>query len=92
MRVADTEHLVIYSLCFSFRNPLDIPLTSCQYTVEGPGLKKPVAKKYRDINPQEFVNIDENFTAKKTGDRKIVVSFTSKEIHAINGSTSIKIV
>lgn len=76
---------------FSFLNPLNIPLTNCQYTVEGPGLSKPVTIKNRDINPNETVNLDESFTAKKAGERRIVVSFTSKEIHQISGSTTVRI-
>lgn len=76
---------------FSFHNPLKFPLTNCRYTLEGPGQNKPVTTKHRDINPQEIITIDHSFTAKKSGERRIVVSFTSKEIHQINGSTTVQI-
>lgn len=71
---------------FSFKNPLDIPLTSSVYTVEGPGLQKPKTVKYRDIAANEEVTFTQSFTAKKVGERKIVVCFTSKQIQNITAS------
>ncbi|KAJ8975426.1 hypothetical protein NQ317_018935 [Molorchus minor] len=75
-----------------FKNPLSIPLTECLYTVEGPGLHKPKTIRFRDVTPEEEVNIIETFVAKRTGDRRIVASFTSKQIQDLNASTSIKII
>nr|XP_023022029.1 hemocyte protein-glutamine gamma-glutamyltransferase-like isoform X1 [Leptinotarsa decemlineata]XP_023022031.1 hemocyte protein-glutamine gamma-glutamyltransferase-like isoform X1 [Leptinotarsa decemlineata] len=76
---------------FSFRNPLDVPLTGCSYTAEGPGIRKPKIIKYRDVLPKEVINMSQSFTAKGSGVRKIVFNFTSKEIHNVHGSTKIKI-
>ncbi|XP_018576112.1 hemocyte protein-glutamine gamma-glutamyltransferase isoform X2 [Anoplophora glabripennis] len=77
---------------FSFQNPLNIPLTECVYVVEGPGHQKPRTIKFRNVNPKEVVTETETFTAKKKGERKIVVNFTSRQIHNINASTKVQIV
>ncbi|ERL94345.1 hemocyte protein-glutamine gamma-glutamyltransferase [Dendroctonus ponderosae] len=76
---------------FGFKNPLDIALTDCVYTIEGPGLQKPKLVNFRNVEPQETVNFSHEFTARKIGQRKIVVSFTSKQIQNITGSKKIEI-
>lgn len=76
---------------FSFRNPLDLPLTDCTYTIEGPGLQKPKIVKYRDIQANETVIVDENFVPRRQGERKIVCNFNCKEIQGIGGSVTVYI-
>lgn len=76
---------------FSFQEPLRIPLTECSYTIEGPGLQKSKTVKYRDINHHEDITFTETFTAKKAGSRRIVISFTSKQIQNITSCTTVKI-
>ncbi|XP_050294065.1 hemocyte protein-glutamine gamma-glutamyltransferase-like [Anthonomus grandis grandis] len=76
---------------FSFTNPLNMPLTQCTYTIEGPGLQMPKSHKYRTVMPQETVTLQHTFKAKKAGERNIVISFTSSEIRNINASKSIRI-
>lgn len=66
-------------------------LTSCSYTVEGPGLQRPKTVSYGDVRPKENVVVRENFRAKRTGQRLIVVNFTSKEIQGISGSTKVEV-
>ncbi|KAJ8921066.1 hypothetical protein NQ315_015862 [Exocentrus adspersus] len=77
---------------FSFQNPLNVALTECSYTVEGPGLHKPKTVKYRDVGAKEAVTVTESFTAKKTGQRRVVANFTSKQIQNVNASTRVEIV
>ncbi|XP_057672514.1 hemocyte protein-glutamine gamma-glutamyltransferase-like [Diorhabda carinulata] len=72
---------------FSFRNPLEIPLTQCSYTVEGPGINK--KESHADVKPKETIVTSASFVAKKPGSKKIIVNFTSKEIHNAHGSTNI---
>ncbi|KAG5891828.1 hypothetical protein JTB14_035850 [Gonioctena quinquepunctata] len=76
---------------FSFRNPLDLPLTECFYSAEGPGMRKPENIKHRDIQPKELVNFSQTFIAKRSGVKRIVFNFTSKEIYNIHGSTKVEI-
>lgn len=74
---------------FSFKNPLDMPLTECTYTIEGPGVSKAKENKFRDVKPNEVVTLSESFTAKKAGVKKIVVNFNSKQVHNIHGTSDI---
>lgn len=71
----------------SFQNPLEIPLTNCNYTVQGPGSHKMKTKEFRDVGPLEPVYFVETFTAKHPGNKKVVVTFNSKEIEGIRSST-----
>ncbi|XP_076269467.1 hemocyte protein-glutamine gamma-glutamyltransferase-like [Rhynchophorus ferrugineus] len=94
MTVQISGDLVVGEQCvasFRFKNPLNLPLTNCVFTLEGPGLQKPKIVDYRDIDPNEDVVLEETFTARKTGERKIVASFTSKQIQNISASTTVKI-
>ncbi|KAL1500916.1 hypothetical protein ABEB36_006335 [Hypothenemus hampei] len=80
-----------YPVKFSFTNPLNITLTECQYTVEGPGIQKPHSKKLPDVQPQEFVEFEHVFIGKKVGIRKLFVTFTSKQIPQLIASALVKI-
>lgn len=75
----------------SFKNPLKISLTECSYVIEGPGLEKPKSVSFRDVEPEELVNLAEQFEPKKPGARKIVANFTSKEIQGITGNVDVEI-
>ncbi|XP_072377096.1 hemocyte protein-glutamine gamma-glutamyltransferase-like isoform X2 [Diabrotica undecimpunctata] len=76
---------------FTFHNPLEIPLTQCSYVLEGPGVTKAVSTKHVDVKAKETITVSASFTAKNAGVKKIVVNFTSKEIHNIHGSTNITV-
>ncbi|CAH0557746.1 unnamed protein product [Brassicogethes aeneus] len=76
---------------FSFTNPLSIPLTQCSYTVEGPGMERAVTTLFRDVEPKEPVTIQQVFQIKKSGERAIIATFTSKEIQGITGSTRVMV-
>lgn len=75
---------------FSFRNPLNMPLTECNYSMEGPGCLKPKIKKFRNLAPNESVTFVEGFTGKRPGEKKILVNFNSKEIQGIDGSITVQ--
>ncbi|XP_066149834.1 hemocyte protein-glutamine gamma-glutamyltransferase-like isoform X2 [Euwallacea fornicatus] len=76
---------------FRFKNPLNVPLTNCSYTVEGPGLQKPKIVEHRNVDPNEEVEFGLSFTAKKTGEKRLVVCFNCKEIKNLTASKIVKI-
>merc|ERR1712137_1500164 len=65
---------------FSFLNPLSVSLTDCGFTFEGPGLVRPQTVKYRDVKMGEMVSHVQKFIPRSSGDRKIVVTFNSREL------------
>ncbi|KAG8239170.1 hypothetical protein J437_LFUL018944, partial [Ladona fulva] len=77
---------------FSFQNPLtDAALTNCTLSVEGPGLQRPRITRKRDVKPGELVTFMERFFPQKSGNRKIVATFNSKQLTEITGSTNVKV-
>ncbi|KAL1124055.1 hypothetical protein AAG570_001825, partial [Ranatra chinensis] len=86
--------LFIGSKCqamFTFKNPLSRKLTNCSFSVEGPGLQRPKAVPFRDIEPNEVVTYCENFYPKRVGETKIMATFTSNLLTEVSGSTSVEI-
>ncbi|XP_071448771.1 hemocyte protein-glutamine gamma-glutamyltransferase-like [Hetaerina americana] len=80
------------TVVLSFQNPLtDTPLTNCTLSVEGPGLQRPRISRQRDVKPGELVTFTERFFPRKSGQRKIVATFDSKQLTEINGSTTITV-
>jgi len=76
---------------FSFMNPLSVSLTDCEFTFEGPGLVRPQTIKYRDVKMGEIVSHVQKFTPKLSGDRKIVVTFSSNELVDVVGSKQVSV-
>jgi len=76
---------------FSFMNPLSVSLTDCEFTFEGPGLVRPQTIKYRDVKMGEIVSHVQKFTPKQSGDRKIVVTFSSNELVDVVGSKPVPV-
>lgn len=68
---------------------MNIPLTECYWTVEGPGLQRPRRVRYRDCRPGELVSFTEMFIPRRPGDRKLVATFTSRQISDITGSQTV---
>lgn len=66
-------------------------MTNCSFTIEGPGLQKPQTVEHRDVEPEEEVEFSHTFTARKVGQRKLVVSFNSKEIKHLSASKVVTI-
>ncbi|XP_065163119.1 hemocyte protein-glutamine gamma-glutamyltransferase-like [Atheta coriaria] len=76
----------------SFVNPLaDDSLVECTYSIEGPGVTKPEVTAYPDVGPGETVTFEGVFTPRRQGQRKVVATFTSKQLHGICGSKTIQI-
>jgi len=74
---------------FSFLNPLSVSLTDCEFTFEGPGLVRPQTVKYRDVKMGEMVSHVQKFTPRHNGERKMVVTFNSRELIDVVGSKQI---
>lgn len=80
------------SAILSFQNPLtDTPLTYCTLSVEGPGLQRPRISRQRDVKPGELVTFTERFFPRRSGLRKIVATFNSKQLTEVTGSTTVTI-
>ncbi|ROT63475.1 hypothetical protein C7M84_018633 [Penaeus vannamei] len=77
---------------FSFKNPLDMPLTDCHLSVDGAGLMRPRAI---DINTEVPAHGEFTYTLRFLprihGERKIIASFTSKEIFDIRGMKTMNV-
>ncbi|XP_037801812.1 hemocyte protein-glutamine gamma-glutamyltransferase-like isoform X1 [Penaeus monodon] len=77
---------------FSFKNPLDVPLTDCHLSVDGAGLMRPRAI---DINTEVPAHGEFTYTLRFLprihGERKIVAAFTAKEIFDINGTKTVEV-
>ncbi|CAL4121087.1 unnamed protein product, partial [Meganyctiphanes norvegica] len=73
-------------ITFTFKNPLDMPLTECCLSVDGAGIMRP--RKFNiegDIAPHGQFSHTMKFKPLVHGDRKIIASFSSKEIYDIFG-------
>jgi len=76
---------------FSFLNPLSVSLTDCEFTFEGPGLVRPQTIKYRDVKGGEMVSQVQKFIPRQSGDRKIVVTFNSRELVDVVGCKPVSV-
>lgn len=47
--------------------------------------------RYRDVKPGEFVTYSDKFLPRRNGERKIVASFSSRQLDEINGSTTVNV-
>lgn len=79
------------SATFSFQNPLDVPLTNCSVSVEGPGLQRPKVVPHRDILPGETISFTELFYPRVSGERKILAVFNTKPLAGMTGSATVVI-
>lgn len=66
-------------------------LTQCKYTVEGLGFQKPKTVAFRDVLENEDVTFSEQVVPQRVGKRSIVITFTSKELQGMGGSTSVNV-
>lgn len=76
---------------FSFLNPLSVNLTECEFTFEGPGLVRPQTIKYRDVKMGEMVSHVQKFTPRQSGERKLVATFSSRELIDVLGSRPVHV-
>lgn len=77
---------------FSFKNPLDTPLTNCHLSIDGSGLMRPKSFDIEgDVDPEGQFSYTMRFRPRIHGDRKIIASFYSKELSDINGVKSFSV-
>lgn len=80
-----------FDLEIRFTNPLGRTLQNCGFTIEGPGLNKPMQIKFRDINAGESITHVERFVPQKSGSRNIVVVFHSRQLIDVIGSKQVQV-
>jgi len=77
---------------FTFKNPLDVPLTGLELSVDGAGLMRPRNIAIDgEIKPNGQFSHTITFLPRIHGDRKIIASFNSKELFDINGTKNFKV-
>jgi len=71
---------------FSFKNPLDVPLTECYITMEVSGSVRPrTIRLNREVRPREIFTYTHSFVARLAGDRRVVACFTSRQLADVVG-------
>ncbi|CAH1779163.1 unnamed protein product [Owenia fusiformis] len=79
-----------FSVEAKFINPLPTPLTNCEFTVEGPGLQKPVKVKIASVPSGAEAKLEaQKYTPRRPGDRKLIVSFHSTELSDMSNDVDI---
>lgn len=79
------------AVTFSFQNPLNVHLTDSYFTFEGPGIQRPRQIRFRDVKPGEFVSYQDKFVPRRHGERRIVVTFSSRQLDEIFGCTTVNV-
>lgn len=70
----------------TLENPLPVPLTRGRFTVEGPGLSKPLALKIgKPVQPGESATSSFKFTPPKLGRQSFGANFEAKELNDVDG-------
>jgi len=77
---------------FSFKNPIDVPLTECYLTVEVSGSVRPrTIRINREIRPRELFKFTHSFVAREAGERHLVACFTSRQLSDVVGHRSVTV-
>ncbi|XP_078606655.1 protein-glutamine gamma-glutamyltransferase K-like isoform X1 [Branchiostoma floridae x Branchiostoma japonicum] len=77
----------------SFKNPINTSLTKSAFYFEGPGLTADdKVIHHKDIGPRETATAVVKLKPKKKGKRKLMVSFTSKQLQQVCGECVLDIV
>jgi len=72
-----------------FQNPLDEALSDCFLTIEAGGAVRPrTIRLNRDVRPGEPFSYTMNFIPRRGGERRLVASFTSRQLQDITGQTN----
>ncbi|KAG7205076.1 hypothetical protein KM043_005453 [Ampulex compressa] len=79
------------TISLSFKNPLKRTLTNCMFNYAGPGLAKNKSLPFREVAPEEEVYVEHQLVPQKSGEQKIIATFTSKELVDITGSASVEV-
>jgi len=77
---------------FTFKNPLDMPLTECHLSIDGAGLMRPRAIELgEEVPPHGDFSYSMRFLPRIHGERKIIASFNSKELFDISGIKTVTV-
>jgi len=77
---------------FSFRNPLDVPLTDCFFTYEMSGSVRPRTIRIgREVRPKGVFSYTHSFVPRKDGKRRMVACFVSKQLSDVVGQRSVMV-
>ncbi|KAK7067665.1 hypothetical protein SK128_006968 [Halocaridina rubra] len=77
---------------FSFSNPLDVTLTDCFFSMEVGGSYRPRTFRInREVRPREMFTYSQTFVPRRSGDRRLVAAFTSRQLHDVTGSRKLVI-
>lgn len=77
---------------FSFSNPLDVSLTDCFFCMEIGGSYRPRTFRInREVRPRETFTYSQTFVPRRSGDRRLVATFTSRQLHDVTGSRKMTI-
>ncbi|XP_015604650.1 hemocyte protein-glutamine gamma-glutamyltransferase [Cephus cinctus] len=79
------------TISLSFKNPLKKILTECRFNYAGPGLSKNKIINFRDVAPEEVVYVEHQLVPQKSGQQKIIATFTSKQLVDITGSAAVDV-
>lgn len=66
-------------------------LTNCQFNYAGPGLSRNKTLTFRDVGPEEDVYVEHQLVPQKSGEQKIIATFTSKELVDITGCATVAV-
>ncbi|GAB1598777.1 hemocyte protein-glutamine gamma-glutamyltransferase-like, partial [Argonauta hians] len=80
-----------FSIDVSFDNPMNIALTHCTLSVEGPGLQKPISLPQRDVKPKQTFNASVNLNPKRAGWRTISVCFSSEQLAGLEQQVGVEV-
>jgi len=78
-----------FTLDVKLTNPVKRVLEDCSFTVEGPGLNRPMRINFRNILPGETVTNSIRLVPDRAGPRNIVVIFHSRQLIDVVGSKQI---
>jgi len=77
---------------FQFVNPLEVTLTECLVTMEvGCSVRPRTIRVNRDVRPGETFTFTQTFYPRRSGERKIVGAFTSRQLQDITGQCRVEI-
>lgn len=80
-----------YGLEIQLTNPINRVLQECAFTIEGPGITRPMQIKFRDIQPGESISHSLRFVPQRAGARTIVVVFHSRQLIDVVGTKQVNV-
>lgn len=78
-----------FTLDIRLTNPIKRVLEDCSFTIEGPGLNRPMRINFRNILPGETVTNSIRLVPDRAGAKTIVVIFHSRQLIDVVGSKQV---